>query len=55
MSKKVNDEFMSQDRRIISRKLLSGEITEKDLNSLLKKLPDVSENAEEVDLNGNEK
>ncbi len=55
MGKKVNVELLSHDRRIISRKLLSGEISEKDLQSLLRKLPDMAENAEEVDLNGNEK
>lgn len=55
MGKKVNVELLSHDRRIISRKLLAGEISEKDLQSMLKKLPDTAENAEEVDLNGNEK
>jgi hypothetical protein len=48
MGKKVNEELLSVDRRIISRKLLAGEIYEKDLHNLLKKLPDVSGNAEEV-------
>jgi hypothetical protein len=47
MSRKVNAEMLSIDKRIISRKLLSGEITEKDLSSLYKKLPDVSGNIEE--------
>ncbi len=55
MGKKVNAEKLNIDRRIISRKLLSGEISEKDLHSLLKKLPDVSENAEEVNPDNNEK
>ncbi len=55
MGKKVNVELMSVDRRIISRKLLAGEIYEKDLQSLLKKLPDVSENAEEVKPDDNDK
>jgi hypothetical protein len=55
MGKKVNIELLSHDRRIISRKLLSGEMSEKDLHSLLKKLPDQADNAEEVDLVGNEK
>jgi hypothetical protein len=55
MGKKVNNELLSFDRRIISRKILSGEMSDKDLNILLKKLPDVAENAEIVDLNGNEK
>jgi hypothetical protein len=55
MGKEVNNELLSHDRRIISRKLLAGEISEKDLQNLLKKLPDVSGNIEEADLNGNEK
>jgi hypothetical protein len=55
MGKKVNTELLSLDRRIISRKLLAGEISEKDLHSLLKKIPDVAENAEEVDPDNNEK
>ena len=49
MPRKVNSELLKIDRRIISRRLSSGEITEKDLQSLYKKLPDVSENiAEEI-------
>ncbi len=48
MSRKVNAEKLKTDRRIIARKLLSGEWSEKDLAHLLKKLPDVSENAETV-------
>ncbi len=48
MGKKVNLELLSIDRRIISRRLLAGEISEKDLSELLKKLPDLAENAEEV-------
>jgi len=55
MGKKVNEELLSTDRRIISRKLLAGEIYEKDLHSLLKKLPDVSDNAEEVNPDDYEK
>jgi hypothetical protein len=55
MSKKVNAETLSNDKRILSRKLLQGEISEKDLQAILKKLPDVSENAEEVTLDENEK
>jgi hypothetical protein len=47
MPRKVNSELLNIDRRIISRRLLSGEITEKDLHSLYKKLPDVSDNIEE--------
>jgi hypothetical protein len=55
MSKKVNAELLNLDRRIISRKLSLGEISEKDLQSFLKKLPDVADNAEEVYPDGNEK
>jgi len=50
MPRKVNSELLKIDRRIISRKLLAGEITEKDLHGLLKKLPDVADNiAEEIE------
>ena len=55
MTKKVNPELLKLDKRILSRRLLSGEISEKDLQSLLKKIPDVAENAEEVSLEENEK
>jgi hypothetical protein len=55
MSNKVNAESISHDRRIIARKLSKGELSEKDFHASLKKLPDVSENAEEVNLNENEK
>jgi hypothetical protein len=55
MGKKVNQELLSIDKRIISRRLLVGEISEKDLQALFKKLPDVSENAEEVNPEDNEK
>ncbi len=55
MSKKVKAELLNLDKRILSRKLLSGEISEKDLQSLLKKIPDVAENAEEVSIEENEK
>jgi hypothetical protein len=55
MSKRVNPELLKIDRRIIARKLLIGELSEKDLSSLLKKLPDVSENAEEIQVSSSEK
>ncbi|MBP1709942.1 MAG: hypothetical protein H6Q49_144 [Deltaproteobacteria bacterium] len=55
MSRTVNSELLKIDRRIISRKLLAGELSEKDLTGLLKKLPDVSENAEEIVAPSNEK
>jgi hypothetical protein len=48
MGKKVNLELLSIDRRIISHRLLAGEISDQDVSELLKKLPDLSENAEEV-------
>lgn len=54
MSNRVNTEAISIDKRVLTRRLMQGEISEKDLQSLLKKLPDVSENAEEVSLNENE-
>jgi hypothetical protein len=54
MSKKVNEELFGLDKRILSRKISHGEISEKDLQSFLKTLPDVAENAEEVNLNENE-
>ena len=55
MSKKVNEELLALDIRILSRKVSHGEISEKDLKSFLKTLPDVAENAEEVSLTENEK
>jgi len=54
MSNRVNAEAISIDKRILSRKLIQGEISEKDIQNLAKKLPDVAENAEEVSLNENE-
>lgn len=36
------------DKRIIEKKLKKGEMAEKDLNAYLKKLPDVSDHAEEA-------
>ena len=55
MSKRVNAELLKIDRRIISRKLLIGELDEKELAILLKKLPDVAENAEVITPLTNEK
>ena len=55
MPRKVNSESLNIDKRIISRKLLSCEITEKDLQSLFKKLPDVADNIEEEIKNPEEK
>jgi hypothetical protein len=55
MPRRINSELLNIDRRIISRKLLIGELSEKDLAVLLKKLPDVSENAEEIMPQANEK
>ncbi len=55
MSRRINSDLLKIDRRIISRKLLTGELSEKDLSSLLKKLPDVAENAEEIPFQGNDK
>jgi|YelNatPaOPRAMG01_1025707.scaffolds.fasta_scaffold47338_3 hypothetical protein len=50
MSKEGKEELMNQDQRLLNRKLLQGEISEKEIQGLLKKLPDVSENAEEINL-----
>jgi hypothetical protein len=55
MPNKVNAESIGHDQRILSRKLSKGEMSEKDFQSLLKKLPDVSDNAEEVTLEEKEK
>jgi hypothetical protein len=55
MSQKFDAELIDLDKRIISRKILGGETSEKELQSLLKKLPDVAENAEEVCPDENEK
>jgi hypothetical protein len=55
MSKKINEELLGLDKRILSRKVSHGEISEKDLQSFLKTLPDVAENAEEVSMNENKK
>jgi len=55
MPRRVNSELLKIDRRIISRKLLIGELSEKDLSGMLKKLPDVADNAEEIPFQTNEK
>lgn len=55
MPRRVNAELLKIDRRIISRKLLIGELSEKELASLLKRLPDVADNAEEIPFQVNEK
>lgn len=55
MANKVNAESISHDKRIIARKLAKGELSEKDLHNMLKKLPDVSDNGEEINLDENEK
>jgi hypothetical protein len=55
MANKVNAESISHDKRIIARKLAKGELSEKDLQSMLKKLPDVSDNGEEINFDENEK
>jgi hypothetical protein len=54
MSKKTSTEALQHDKRIIYRRLLAGEISEKDLQSSLKKIPDVAENAEEISLEEDE-
>jgi len=55
MSQKVDVELIDLDKRIISRKILAGETSEKELQNFLKKLPDVADNAEEVCPDENEK
>ena len=55
MSQKINAELQNLDKRILSRKILLGEVSEKDLQSFFKKLPDVADNVEEVNPNENEK
>ncbi len=54
MSKKSNTEALQEDVRIISRRLLGGEMSEKEMQSLLKKIPDVAENAEEITIDEDE-
>ncbi len=48
MTKEETDIRGEMDRRIIERKLMNGRMSEKELKKYLSKLPDVSENAEEV-------
>ena len=36
------------DRRILDKKLMGGELCEKDLELYLKELPDLADNAEEI-------
>jgi len=55
MPQKFDAELLDLDKRIASRKVLLGEVSEKELQNLLKKLPDVADNAEEVSLDENEK
>jgi hypothetical protein len=38
------------DKRILTKMLLDGEITEKDLQSYLKELPDMSSCADEIEI-----
>lgn len=48
MSKKENAELATMDKRILSRRILLGELSEKELQASLKKIPDVSENVEVI-------
>jgi hypothetical protein len=59
MSEKREDAIMKEkrsgcdgetDKRILTRMLLDGEITEKDLQAYLKELPDVSSCADEIEI-----
>ena len=54
MSKKENEEILEMDKRIISRRMLAGELSEKDLQAALKKLPDVRDNVEDISLEESE-
>lgn len=54
MSKKTDNEALQYDQRIISRRLLGGEISEKELQAYLNKIPDVAENAEEITIDEDE-
>ncbi len=54
ISKKTSTEALQQDVRIISRRLLGGEISEKELQTYLKKITDVAENAEEITIDEDE-
>jgi len=40
----------SMDKRILKGKILVGELKEKELSAYLKSLPDVAENAQEVEI-----
>jgi hypothetical protein len=55
MSPKTDAELLDLDKRILSRKVLLGEVSEKDLQNLLKKIPDSADNAEEISPDDNEK
>lgn len=48
MTKEETGIRAEMDRRIIERNLLGGRMSEKELKKYLSKLPDVSDNAEEV-------
>jgi hypothetical protein len=54
MSKKENEEILELDKRVISRRMLAGELSGKDLQTALEKLPDVGDNVEEISLEENE-
>jgi len=48
MEKRAVDCSDDNDKRILTRKILSGEISEEKLKKYLSELPDVSECAEEI-------
>jgi len=50
MVKTGADTGKDMDKRIIEKKMKKGEMTEKELKAYLKKLPDVSDQAEEATL-----
>jgi hypothetical protein len=55
MSKKPIPYQGNPDKRIITKRLLTGEITEDHLKEYLNSLPDVSANAEEISVTLEEK
>ena len=55
MSKKIKEESIAHDKRILYRKLSQGTISEKELQIFTKKLPDMTENAEELSFSESEK
>jgi len=49
------DELVNHDQRILKRKLLQGEISEREVQNFCKNIPDVSDNVEEVSFEEDQK